>query len=125
MTTQTTILVIEDHDESRFLYGEILRGENFNVVETIHGQEALDYLSKNPSPQLIVMDLTFPTMTASEFVSSLRANNNTKDTPILIISGQWDTAEQSKALKAQGYIKKPFDMDDFIQTVTKMSRSFE
>jgi CheY-like chemotaxis protein len=122
MSSHKTILVLEDHEESRSLYGEILRSEDYHVIEAEHGREALEYLKSNAAPQLIVMDLTFPYMTSQEFVSELRRDPKLAQVPVLIISGQWDINEQSKALKASGFIRKPFDMDPFLETIKKLAR---
>lgn len=118
MSSSKTILVIEDNLDARELYAEILRDENFNVIETEHGVEALDYLRNHTQvPDLIIMDLTFPHMTAQEFISGLNSRADWENIPVLVISGQVDTKEQSLGLKAKGYIRKPFDMDPFIETV--------
>ena len=120
MNSIKTILIIEDNQETLLLYGEILRSEKFNVIETTNGGRALEVLKTSPIlPDLILMDLTFPYpfMSAEDFVSSLRGNQAWRTIPILIISGQIDIEERSRALKANGLIKKPFDLDQFVGTV--------
>lgn len=123
MSSTKTILIVEDNLDSREIYGEILRDENFTVIETEHGQEALDYLETHGDnlPSLIIMDLTFPHMTAQEFVAGLNANETLKEIPVLVISGQVDTKEISIQLKAKGFIRKPFDMDPFVETIKKLA----
>lgn len=113
-----TILIIEDNLDSRELYAEILRDEKFEVIETEHGTEALNYLKVHPEiPDLIIMDLTFPHMTALEFITGLKSQPQWENIPVLVVSGQIDTKEQSLRLKAKGYLHKPFDIDPFIKKV--------
>lgn len=121
MSSPKLILIIEDNLDSRQIYGEILRDEAFNVIETEHGLEALEYLAEpsNQLPNLIIMDLTFPHMTAQEFVNRLNAKAEWRAIPLIVISGQVDTSEQAHALNAKGFMKKPFDMDPFIELIKK------
>jgi response regulator RpfG family c-di-GMP phosphodiesterase len=121
MNTTKTILIIEDNIDSLHLYGEILQSEGFNVIEAAHGKEALKVLEDTKViPDLVIMDLTFPFMTAEEFVSSFRSIKGCQKIPILVISGQMNTPERSIALKANGFILKPFDLDLFLSKVLSM-----
>jgi CheY-like chemotaxis protein len=118
-----TILIVEDNLDSRQIYGEILRDDGFKVVEAEHGKEALEYLKKNPQglPHLIIMDLTFPLMTAKEFVQALKAQALWNQIPFFVVSGQVDTREQSIELGARGFMRKPFDMEPFIELIKNNS----
>ena len=121
MNSIKTILIIEDNCESLLLYGEILRAEAFTVFETQDGKEAIDFLDENTVlPDLIIMDLTFPRMTSEEFVAGVKSRPHLAHIPILVISGHVDTEERAIALKANGHIKKPFDLELFISTINKI-----
>ena len=118
MNTTKTILIIEDNPDSLNLYGEILRSEGFNVIGTAHGKAALKCLEETQVvPDLILMDLTFPFMTAEEFVSGLRSIQGCKKIPIIVISGQIDVENRTNALKANDFIQKPFDLEVFLSKV--------
>lgn len=122
MDSQKTILIVEDNLDSREIYAEILRDENFEVIEAEHGKEALCYLQDHTDlPDLIIMDLTFPFMTAEEFVDQLNARSEWNNIPVLVVSGQVNTREESIKLKAQGFIKKPFDIDPFLSTIRDLT----
>lgn len=116
-----TILIIEDDEASRMMYNEILTLEDFTVIEAEDGHSALKYLSTNPNPKLILMDLTFPNMTSKEFVDALKANPQTALIPYIFISGQGTIREQAQELQALTFLKKPFDLDDFVNLVKKHS----
>jgi response regulator RpfG family c-di-GMP phosphodiesterase len=118
MNTTKTILIIEDNPDSLNLYGEILRSEGFNVIETAHGKAALKCLEETQVvPDLILMDLTFPFMTAEEFVSGLRSIQSCEKIPIIVISGEIDVQNRTTALKANDFIQKPFDLEVFLSKV--------
>ncbi len=119
MNAIKTILIIEDNEESLFLYGEILRAENLNIVDVLDATSALTFLNeKHIVPDLIIMDLSFPHMSAEEFVQTLRnGKSDWLEIPILVISGHLDTQERARALNANGFLRKPFDLDQFLNTI--------
>lgn len=120
MSALKKILILEDDEESRSLYEEILHDENFTTIGVQDGKAALDYLDREDVlPDIIVMDLTFPKMSAEEFVNSLKSNKRYKHIPLLVISGHVDTREQATALQANGYLRKPFDIDQLISSINK------
>ncbi len=122
MSLVKSILIIEDNHDSRQLFGEILRDEDFNVIETEDGQEALDFLQDHSElPDLILMDLTFPKMTADEFVDQLNAHPEWQGIPLVVVSGQIDTQEHAMKLNAKGFLRKPFDIENLIRTVKDVS----
>ena len=103
------------------MYAEILSMEDFNVIEAEDGHSALKYLQNNPNPKLILMDLTFPNMTSKEFVAGLKGNPHTANIPYIFISGQGTIREQAQDLAALSFLKKPFDLDEFVEIVKKHS----
>ena len=111
------ILIIEDDEASRAMYNEILTMENYEVVEAEDGKMALEYLKNNPKPNLILMDLTFPNGTPEQFVQGLKQNPATAAIPVVLISGQGSIEDQAAEMNAASFLKKPFDMDDFINIV--------
>jgi len=115
------ILILEDDDESRFLYEEILNGEGFTTLGARDGKDAFECLERAIDlPDIIVMDLTFPVMSAEEFVLLLKSNIRFKSIPFLVISGHVDTEERAQELKAHGYLRKPFDIDQLISSIKKV-----
>jgi len=122
MSSTKSILILEDNIDSRELFGEILRDENYVVIETEDGQDALNYLRTHETPpDLILMDLTFPHMSASQFVDELLAEAKWQDIPLIVVSGQVDTQEQAIKLNAKGFLKKPFDINQFVRTIREVS----
>ena len=123
MNSIKTILIIEDSEESIQLYSEILRTENFLVIEARHGKEALELLeSGSLYPDLIIMDLSFPFMTAEEFLQRLRADPDCSKIPVVVISGHMDSRERALRLKTNGFLQKPFDLNVFLSLVKQQIR---
>lgn len=112
-----TIMIIEDDYETQLIFAEFLRSEGFDVAAVSHGKEALEYLNDHPLPNLIIMDLTLPHMSAEDFVSELRKGDARSTIPLMIVSGKAEIAEYKEKLGAQTYVKKPFDMDHMLKTI--------
>ncbi len=113
------IMLIEDDFDTQFLFTECLRAENYDVVPMDHGKKALEYLSTNGLPDLILMDLTTPFLSPEEFITKMRAMPAGADTPVILVSGKADINEYAKKLHANGFIKKPFDLDPLLAMISK------
>lgn len=114
-----TIMLIEDDFDTQFLFTECLRAEDYEVVPMDHGKKALEYIEANGVPDLILMDLNTPFLTPEEFVERLRVLPNADKTHLIIVSGKSDIDEYAKKLRADDYIKKPFDLDPLLEKITR------
>ncbi len=112
------IMLIEDDFDTQFLFTECLRTENYEVVPMEHGKNALAYIELNGTPDLILMDLNTPFLTADEFVAGVRRRSDGKDTPVIIVSGKSDVSEYAQRLKVTGFMKKPFDLDPLLAMIS-------
>lgn len=112
-----TIMIIEDDFETQLLFSQLLEAEGFSVLTMSSGVEALDYLEKNKSPDLIFMDLNFPGGTPEEFNARLRSIPETSETPVILVSGKADIDEYAKRLNAKSYVKKPFEIDPLLDLI--------
>lgn len=110
-------MIIEDDLETQFLFSELLQSEGYEVIPTTSGKEALQYIHKGGTPDLIFMDLNFPDGTPEEFTQKLRTSPGLEHTPVVIISGKSDIADYAKKLSATSYIKKPFDVDPLLDLI--------
>ena len=103
MTTSSsrhTVLLAEDHADTRMLYAEFFRASSFDVIETGRGDHALE-LARANMPALIVTDLSLPGITGLELAKALKGDAATKRIPILCLSGHSDI-DTSTAAAASG-----------------------
>ena len=112
-------MLIEDDFDTQYLFTECLRAENYNVVPMDHGKNALEYLLANGLPDLIVMDLTTPYLSAEDFVTKMRKMPSGSETPVIFVSGKADITEYAQKLNAQGFMKKPFDLDPLLAMISR------
>jgi len=112
------ILIVEDNEDFRVAIKEILRLNNYQVITAVNGVDAIDSANKE-LPDLILMDIGLPVLNGYEATRRLKADEKTKDIPIIALTSFVLKGDDEKALAAgcDGYIPKPIDMGDFPKRV--------
>lgn len=115
------VLVAEDERDIRELIVIALELEGFNVVEVPNGEEAVKK-AKEIKPDLILMDVRMPKMTGYEACKALKAEEATKEIPVVFLSAKGQEAEVNTGLElgAEEYLLKPFAPDELSSRVTKI-----
>lgn len=115
------VLVAEDERDIRELIVIALELEGFNVVEVPNGEEAVKK-AKEIKPDLILMDVRMPKMTGYEACKALKAEEATKEIPVVFLSAKGQEAEVNTGLDlgAEEYLLKPFAPDELSGRVTKI-----
>ncbi len=114
-----TILVAEDHHDSRELLRLFLEGEGFNVVEAENGVEAVS-LARQQCPDLVLMDLHMPELDGVAAVNQIR---NLCDVPILAMSGDGKRGMElflNIDELANGYVHyltKPLNLNELLEQI--------
>ena len=94
--------------------------KGYQVEEAGNGKEAFDQIQAKP-PLLVLLDLQMPVMNGRELLQKLRAAPDTKDVPVVIISGfgfEWE----AELMGAQGYVGKPFEPEELERTIAGLLR---
>jgi two-component system, sensor histidine kinase len=107
-----TILVVEDHDDTREMLHMLLERWGCRVVEACNGLEAVETASRE-RPQLILMDSRLPFLDGLEATRRIRENGPRDQVKILALNGSGSPRYHSDALAAgcDDSIEKPFDFD--------------
>lgn len=114
-----TILVAEDHDDSREFLREFLEGEGFRVVEAKNGAEALS-LARQQCPDLILTDLHMPELDGISAVNQIR---RICDVPILAVSADVQHGMElflnmdELATGYVHYLKKPLNLNEMMEYI--------
>ena len=87
IVTKKTVLVVEDNAGDRVIYGNILWYNGFDVIFATDG-EAGYRLAKERLPSLILLDLGLPLLHGSELSSRLQQDDDTKDIPLVALTGR-------------------------------------
>jgi CheY-like chemotaxis protein len=124
-----TVLVVDDHDSTRFVLSRTLEGLGIAVMRAGDGAEVAELMAANRF-DLLVVDLYMPGMNGFEVLRRVRqpdagflpAPRTAPTVPVLVISGESHPASiaNAKARGANAYLVKPLDIDDFETTVRRL-----
>lgn len=113
------IYVVEDNDDIRELVQYLLESEDFNVTGFAN---VTDFNKKIAVqlPDMMVLDVMLPDGNGMEVCNKLKAQDNTKDIPVLLMSANTNVSYISKESLADDFIAKPFDIDDLVSRVKSL-----
>src|SRR5690349_5462147 len=117
---QKTVLVIEDDPWTRTITTALLAGEGFAVVEAKNGEEGLS-AARQHMPDAVLLDLALPTKSGLEVLRELKGDKATGEIPVIIVSAYASLMNERDAHQADGVVQKPFDYDDLVGHVERVT----
>ena len=114
-----SVLVVDDVPLNILLIKKMLSQYTFEIRTANGGQAALDAIAQK-KPNLVLLDLMMPGIDGFEVIRRLRADDATKDLPIIILSALNSEQDISKGfqLGANDFINKPIIMKKLLSSVT-------
>jgi DNA-binding response OmpR family regulator len=109
-TRRKCVLVVEDNATIGGLLVALLREEGYRALRAWDGREAMK-MARDRKPDLIVLDLSLPYRDGIEVLRELRANEETVEAPIVVVSGSALQLTQDDRALVTDTIAKPFDID--------------
>jgi two-component system, cell cycle response regulator DivK len=121
------ILVVDDTRDTRELFVEYLRMAGFQAEQAESGTEAL-HKAATLRPAAIVMDLEMPEMDGWEATRRLKADDRTRDIPVVALSAHVMEGARKKATEAgcAGFLSKPCypsQVSDELNRILGMTRA--
>jgi CheY-like chemotaxis protein len=113
----TQVLVVDDDFDIRDTLRELLEIEGLRVAIASNGREALQRLRDGVRPDLILLDLMMPEMSGWEFRGEQLRDPRLAGIPVVILSATPDVGKTAQELKAAGWVRKPFDLDELLEMV--------
>ena len=107
------ILIVDDIDINRLILREILQ-DDYQIIEAANGAEALKVLFENNIlPTIVLLDIMMPGIDGFQVLEQMKANNESKNIPVLFITAADSDETESRGLMAGAadYITKPFNHD--------------
>jgi DNA-binding response OmpR family regulator len=103
------VLVADDDDDIRDLVAFRLDRAGYEVVRASDGEQALA-LAKEHRPDLAVLDVMMPKLTGYDVTRELRANAETSQIPVILLTARVQEADVARGFEAgaDDYVKKPF-----------------
>ena len=123
MERKGPILVVEDEDDIRNLVVHQLEREGWPTRGAATGAEALEIARRTP-PVLVVLDLMLPGLSGTEVCRRLRAEPDTRDVPIIILSARGEEIDRVVGFEvgADDYVTKPFSPRELVLRVRAVLR---
>ncbi len=117
------ILVVEDESDLAVLLSYNLEAEGYVVDSVERGDEAELRLAENP-PDLVILDWMLPGVSGLEICRRLRARENTRTWPVIMVTARGEEAERVRGLMvgADDYVVKPFSVPELIARVHALLR---
>ena len=109
----TKILYVEDNADNIYMLTRRLKKKGFDIIIAGDGQEGIDKAIEE-SPDLILMDLSLPTMDGWTATAKIKEIEAVKDIPVIALSAHAMPEHRDRALKAgcSDYDTKPVDIKD-------------
>ena len=126
---QHTILLVEDnHDMSEYI--KFILSPYYNVITTENGKEALEKLTNHQSPitnHLILSDVMMPIMDGFEFLEHVKANEQWRLIPFIMLTARADMKDKIKALRigVDDYLLKPFKEEELLVRIENLLNNAE
>src|SRR4051794_3121982 len=119
---QTNILVVEDDDDTRGLFRDLLSSNGYRPILSASGEEGLGRLDDH-EVDLVVLDLRLPGMSGYEVCEQVRSTIG-YDMPILMLTANHERqgAAEGFRLGADDYVRKPFDPDELLGRIDTLRR---
>ena len=96
-----TVLLIEDDPQSRELTQRQLQRLNVEVIEACNGREAVTWLSENPAPGMILLDLLMPEMDGFSVLDAIEQHPKWRHIPVVILTGKELNASERELLQGR------------------------
>ena len=115
-----TILVVDDERNIRRTLDLVLRGEGYEVLEAPSAEAALTLLEGGDGPvDLAILDIMLPGMSGMDLLARLRADDATRELPVIVISGHATVQDAVQAIKlgAGDFFEKPLNRERVLVSV--------
>jgi CheY-like chemotaxis protein len=109
------ILVVDDDESICDVIEWALTDEGYEVVCARNGEHALRVLLERP-PALVLFDLVMPDQGGADFIAACRQVPNGA-APMIVVSGFPNLDQIAAQIGADGFLAKPFDLTDLLDTV--------
>ena len=115
----TTILVVEDDQDIRFLLSETVSDLGYDVLEAADGGTGFRRAIEE-HPDVILLDVMMPVMDGFQVLAKLKEHAETHPMPVIMVSARGQEQDIMRAMRggAWGFVIKPWNQDDLESKIT-------
>jgi CheY-like chemotaxis protein len=118
---RSLILIVEDDEDSREVYKEILSENGFDVDTAASAEEGLR-LARERHPNAILMDISLPDMDGWNVTLQLKADPGTMDIPVIIVTAYAFPEDRARAIRVgcDGFLTKPCEPSRVLAEIQRL-----
>lgn len=116
----TTILIVDDEYLIADILGFALEDEGYMTVTASNGKKGLEVLARE-RPELVITDFMMPGMDGLEFARAIRAREDSKSLPILLMSGAQAMKGREHPELFKAVFDKPFSIDEVVAKIKELA----
>lgn len=122
MADSKRILIIEDEPEANRYFVTAMQAEGYAAHGVLSGKEGLEALAAAPY-DLVLLDIMMQDLDGIETCRRIRQNPSLQHVPICMITASVDVEKVVTSFKAgaNGYIVKPFDLDELLSKIQELT----
>ena len=115
------ILIVEDNEKNMKLVRDVLQAKGYATIEAITGEDGVR-LAAEHKPDLILMDIQLPGINGIDALRILRASPETAAIPAIAVTASVMQNDRKHITEAgfDGYLGKPLNLKEFLETVRAM-----
>ncbi|MBL8945649.1 MAG: winged helix-turn-helix domain-containing protein [Myxococcales bacterium] len=119
-----TILVVDDENDIVTTVEHALRREGYRTLSALNGRDAIQLATREPVPDLILLDLMLPDTSGTEICRTLRAAAATRDIPIVMLPARDGEIDRVVGFEvgADDFITKPFSLRELVLRIRAILR---
>lgn len=123
-TKNGTVLIVEDDEDSRYVYQLILEANDYEVVTATSGPEGLR-LAREIAPDAILMDVSIPGLDGWSVTRELKGHESTAKIPVIVITAHAfpEDREMAREVKADGFLTKPCEPRTVLGEVQRLAKA--
>ena len=88
---------------------------------TTDSEETIHKIAQEEAPHIVLLDIWLSGHDGGQIAKDLKAHSKTKNIPVIMLSANNETEKVSKEVGADGFLMKPFDIDELLKLVAKHS----
>jgi serine phosphatase RsbU (regulator of sigma subunit) len=117
-TSKADVLIVDDAPDHLHLVSTILTKEGYQVRTATNGSAALESVESR-RPDLILLDINIPELNGYEVCRQLKADDQTRDIPVIFVSALDKMLDKARAFSVGGadYMTKPFQFEEVLALV--------
>ncbi|WP_338333316.1 response regulator [Acetobacter sp. LMG 32666] len=118
------VLTVDDSRTMQGMLRKALEGAGYDVIQGGDGVEGLEVLqAADPTPNAIITDINMPRMDGFEFIEAVRALEQYKHLPMIVLTTESDPEKKARARAAgaTGWIVKPFSTDSLVAAIRRVT----